>query len=263
MIRTRPVLRLAAVLAVSFAVPHPGAIAADPPATPDAPADLAGELARAKARIAELEAEVAALKAQLASSPAAAPPAVPVQSNPVPVQPDPFASPGSIRAALEADYTKALAETLPSPGDPAATAAFRRELERWIASANRTFRHAVRWNARLVRSEPQGERLLVTLVPVDPASGASLGEEYTASLEPRIARRLPAAARNRTDGEPWVVAGTFVPEIRYRPERMERGIFDNPPLLGPGAEFLWRLEVESMVPDRRERPGEPPAAPTR
>lgn len=264
MIRSRSVPRHAMCLSIAIvllAIPHALArsAVADPPAAADSPADpgedLAEELAKAKARIAELEAEVAALRAQVASGPAA-PPKLPVQT-------DPFESPGSIRSALEADYTKALAEALPAPGDAAAAALFRRELERWVASVNRTFRQAVRWNARLLKAEPQGERLLVTLVPVDPESGISLGEEYTASLDPRIARRLPAAARNRPDGEAWVVTGTFVPEIRFRPERMERGIFDNPPLLGPGAEFLWRIEVESMVPARRGKPGEPTETPTR
>ena len=52
--------------------------------------------------------------------------------------------------------------------------------------------------------------------------------------------------------------------VRFQPGRMQRGDFDNPPLLGPGAEFLWRLEVGSLVPGRREKPAESetPAAPS-
>lgn len=232
---------------------------ADPPAA-TAPAGLADELTKAKARIAELEAEVARLKAQLATPPAAAP-AAPA-SSPV-ADTAPFASPASVRLALEGDYTRSLAERLPAAGDQTAAAIFRRELERWVAGANRSYRHAVRWHGRLVRTQPQGERLAVTLAPVDPVSGDSLGEEFTATLEPRIARRLSDRARTAA-GDPWTLVGTFIPEIRANPDRMERGIFDNPPLLGPGAEFRWRVEVESLVPARREPPAEPatePAAP--
>ena len=173
---------------------------------------------------------------------------------------DPFESPTAIRRGLEGDYTRSLAVRLPATGDQAATAIFRRELERWVAGANRSYRHPVRWYGRLVRTQPQGERLAVTLAPVDPVSGDPLGEEFTVTLEPRIARRLSNPARP-TAGDPWVLAGTFVPEIRANPDRMDRGIFDNPPLLGPGAEFRWRIEVESLVPTRREPAAEPAAPP--
>ena len=228
----------------------------DPPATV-APAGLAEELAKAKARIAELEAEVAALRAQIAGAPP-----VPAAAAPA-ADADPFASPAAIRRALESDYTRSLAERLPAAGDATATAIFRRELERWVAGANRGYRHPVRWNGRLLKSEPSGERLLVTLEPIDPRSGDSLGEAFTVALEPRIARRMAAAARANVNGEPWTVVGTFVPEVRANPDRMERGDFDNPPLLGPGAELFWRLEVDSLVPARREKPAETaaPAAP--
>lgn len=253
---TRHLALHAAIVSMLLTAPIPAVAAPEePPAV--APADPADELAKAKARIAELEAEVARLKSQLATgaspTPASAPAATP------PADADPYASPTTIRRALESDYTSSLAERLPPPGDAAAAAIFRRELERWVAAANRSHRQAVRWHGRLVRTQPQGERLLVTLAPVDPVSGESLGEEFTATLEPRLARRLSNSVRSNAEGEAWTLLGTFIPEIRANPDRMERGVFDNPPLLGPGAEFRWRVDVESLVPARREKPAEPAA----
>lgn len=254
---TRTILAAAswAVCALLLAGPVAAVQSPEPAARDEPAADLAGELARAKARIAELEAEVAALKAQLAAAPSVAPKAPPSATA------DPFAHPSAIRRSLEAEYTDSLAEALPAPGDAAATAIFRRELDRWVASVNRSYRKPVRWNVRVKKTETQGDRLLATLVPLDPASGDPAGDEFTVPIEARIARRVAATARNSSNSDPWVLVGTFVPEVRARPERMSRGDFDTPPLIGPGAELLWRVEVESLVPERREPPA--PAAPSR
>jgi hypothetical protein len=231
--------------------PHPDRIDGDGARPADRTAELEAEIVRLRAEIVRLETELARLKA---------PPANPSAPAAAPADADPFASPQAIRRALERDYTKSLAERLPPTGDAAAGAIFRRELERWVAGANRSYRQAVRWHGRLVRIQPQGDRAVVTLAPVDPVSGDSLGEEFTAVLEPRIARRLSNAGRSSPVGETWALTGVFIPEIGANPARMERGIFDNPPLLGPGAEFRWKVEVESLVPVRREKPA-PPAAP--
>lgn len=254
-----PALASNLALGLALASTPSSAFAADDPPAAATPADQAEELAKAKARIAELEAEVAALKAQLAGGvPAASP-----TSPPSPTGEARFASPAAIFRTLSDDYTTSLAELLPTPGDPAETAIFRRELERWVASVNRTYRHAVRWNCRLARTEAKGEGMVATIEPIDAATGASLGEPCSVALEPRIARRVASAARGRAGDDPWILTGTFVPEVRFQPDRMQRGDFDNPPLLGPGAAFLWRLEVDSLVPGRREKPAEPakPAAP--
>lgn len=238
-------------------------IAADDPPAGNAPADPADELAKAKARIAELEAEVAALKARLAASPSAPVPPTPVQPS-APTGEARFTSPASIFRTMSDEYTRSLAELLPAPGDSAETAIFRRELERWVASVNRSYRHPVRWSGRLVRLEPKGDGMVATMEPIDAATGETLGEAYSVPLEARVARRVAAAARGQPQGETWVLTGTFVPEVRFQPGRMQRGDFDNPPLLGPGAEFLWRLEVGSLVPGRREKPAESetPAVPS-
>jgi len=252
---------LASILALGLALASTpsSAFAADDPPAAAPPVDQAEELAKAKARIAELEAEVAALKAQLAGGASAPSPTAP----PPPTGEARFASPAAIFRTLSDDYTASLAELLPAPGDPAETAIFRRELERWVAGVNRSYRRAVRWNCRLARTEPNGEGMVATIEPMDAATGESLGEPCLVALEPRIARRVASAARGRIGGDPWILTGTFVPEVRFQPGRMQRGDFDNPPLLGPGAEFLWRLEVASLVPGRREGPAEPaaPAAP--
>lgn len=247
------------IISLIIAGTLPAAQAADAPPAGESAADLADELAKARARIAELEAEVAALKARLAGAPpTAAPPPTTAPDA------DPFANPASIRRRLETDYTAQLAEALPAPGDAAAMANFRRELERWVASVNRSYRKPVRWNVRVSRTEPQGDRLRMTLVPLDPASGEPAGDEFIATAESRIARRVAAAARNASGSDPWTLVGTFIPEINARPERMSRGDFDHPPLIGPGAELFWRVEIESLVPERRERPlPVDPAAPSR
>jgi uncharacterized small protein (DUF1192 family) len=225
--------------------------------------ELAEELARAKARIAELEAEVAKLRAELAARTATPPPPA-APATPPPADDDPFASPASIRRTLESDYTRSLAESLPAAGDAGGAAAFRRELERWVAAANRSYRNPVRWSVRTVDREPRGDRLLVTLEPIDPKTGDSLGDAFPVLLESRLARRWASTARTSPSDATWTLVGTFVPEIRANPARMARGDFDNPPLIGPGAELFWRIEAESLTPARRERPAEPaaPAAPT-
>jgi len=253
----RAVLAVAALAAAFLAS---GASAAAP--RDDAPAvaaeDLAKDLAAARARIAELEAEVAALTAALAAAggSVATPAAAPVASAPT----SEFASAGAVRKALEAEYTKALAESLPAPGDAAARARFVTALDRWVATVNRSHRKQVNWTVRVTRAVPHGDRLALTLEPIDPTSGTAIDEAFTIALEPRLARRVQERGRVTPSDQPWTLVGVFVPEIRGNAARMERGIFDQPPLLGPGAEFLYRIEPQSLAPVRRAAPNSTPGA---
>lgn len=165
----------------------------------------------------------------------------------------PHASPRALFKAIVASYQQALENLeVGRPGD-GKRRAYLRKVENWKAAASREFRNQIHWTVRLidVRITANGQRV-ATLVAVDPETDVQLGAPFDVVLSQTLVDRL---ARYGSQGELGALSlrGTLSPEIRLDQAREERGSFDNPPFIGPFAEFLFRVDVTSLQPVREEQ----------
>ncbi len=231
-------------------------------------AQLEKELAEARATIAALEsqrdilsqqltralAEVASLKG------ASGPPAK--ASGDLPL--DPFACPDSMLAETKRRYEREIAIL------PASTAAEKRrrqeELSRWIKGINREVRSQVRWlvaveDARPVREGAVRGDYEAMVAVLDPLTREPLGKPFRTRVPNRYATRIVNEKRFTM----WEATLVFGADLRHVPTRLEAGVFDTPPFVGPEVEFGMSLSWDGLTgfdPDtsRKEKaaPPEPP-----
>jgi hypothetical protein len=257
---------------------------------------LEAELAAAKARIAELEADLAAAKAaqpaQRAVEAPIAPPAQP--SLPVLAEGEPATCIEQLLVTLRADYDTRFGRGLEAaddeakegeerkPARPETPAARQRAIERWITASNRTWRGPVSWTTKLERSERIGEETRATVQVVDD-EGEPLGRPFDIRLDARQTKRFEQLAQRPHPAgagpHHWTLEGLLSPKLVWNAAKIDGGVFDTPPLVGPGIEFRWDFAVDVFVPKKPAEPAgdaerggsggtkdgttAPPAAPTR
>lgn len=215
-------------------------------------------------RIADLEAKLAAaLKGSTTTTPkSGGGPAIPAEEVTVD-ESVPTASPRALFKSLIASYEEATAGLEIGRFLPGGTAGggpdrdrrnYLKRLEAWRTSANREFRAPIKWHVRVIdaRVGPDNQRI-ITLVAVDPVTDVRLGNTFDVVLSQSLADRL-ARYQERGGGEIGVLVlrGTLIPQVRINPDRDVRGTFDNPPFIGPFAEFLYRIDVTSLIHPRDE-----------
>jgi hypothetical protein len=202
------------------------------------------ELAAAKERVARLEKEIADLKARSAGGASAQPDVPPPASVPPPVPADPSIGPGGLLAAMQARY---LADfpTMPDTSSPQKLNLHLRALEGWCARTNRDGVKQQSWTGR-----------------IDPAGFTSNGRtcSFTAlfvngTREFRVPLSLDQGVLSRIrDGSGAPARGDVVfnaivkPRVRVNPDRPSPEAFLHPPMLAPYVEFVFDLDVRSVVP---------------
>jgi hypothetical protein len=174
----------------------------------------------------------------------------------------PGASPRALFRAVRESYDKATANLdMGRPGD-GRRRAFLKKLEGWKSSVDREFRGPITWHVRVIDTRDQdihadrSRELVVTLQAVDPETDVKLGEPFDVPLSRALADRLTRYG-HRGDVGVLVLRGILSPNIRINEERTERGSFDNPPFIGPFAEFGYAIEAHGLKPveeDRKEHP---------
>ncbi|MBL9119894.1 MAG: hypothetical protein JNL80_08270 [Phycisphaerae bacterium] len=251
---------LVALLLVGWLLPSPAAVAAPQTPAPPTPAvdDLARqveslkqELSKAQARISELEAELQSLKSGT-PNPATVAPANPNgqadAGDPAPVESDEktrVASVGDFLTKAQAEYATAFPP--PSPDDrPEPAAARQRSLERFVASMNRGWRQEVRWSVKINKAERLGEGVLLTVQPLND-DGSFRGDPVPMLVEARRVRRLEVVFQKAQPNETFSVRAVFSPRLSVDMARQEPGLFNNPPLVGPGVEFRYDLAVQGIA----------------
>jgi len=212
--------------------------------------DLQRELLQAQDRIQQLEGTISQLQRQAAAprrSSTAGSPAPSLDDEIVSVDESvPNASPRALFKALVASYEATMAGLpIGKPGERDRRA-YLRKLENWRAGVIREFRSPIVWHVRVIdaRLGPDRQRI-VTFLAVDPETDARLGNSFDVVLSQTLVERL-ANFEARGDLGVLVMRGTVFPEIRIDEDRESRGTFDNPPFIGPFAEFLFRIEVASL-----------------
>lgn len=207
-----------------------------------------------KQRIDQLERQIATIRRSGGGRSTTPPPAEPER---VTIDESvPSASPRALHKAIQDSYLEAMKDMETGrPGDTKRRA-YMKKLEGWKASLERQLRGPIVWHVRVVDArmqnvDPDRQReRIVTFVAVDPETDVRLGEQFDVQLSKTLTDRLANYEARSKDGDIGVLVmrGTLSPHIRINQERLERGSFDNPPFIGPFAEFQFAVDVKSLMP---------------
>ncbi len=215
--------------------------------------ELTKELDAARQRIAELERETARLRRQLRSlrGGETAPDAPEDEEEllrPVSVdESDPAASPNSLLTVLMDSYDAALADLEVGAPQSPERAQYLRTLREWRDQVQRDHRRtAIEWHVRVLESMPSGRGLALRVIVIDPVNGAQLGSPFSLLLPRNMARRYELLSAHM-DEDVFLVRGMMAPNININETRTAPGPFNNPPFIGPFAEFNFDIEVRSIA----------------
>ena len=206
---------------------------------------VTSELQAAQDRIAELEAQLVALERALA---AARGETIedPSSDETTIDESEPSASPRALYRALQKDYQQALQDLEPGQVGDRDRTNYMRVLNRWRAGAARQFRAQVQWHVQVEEEFATRSGYDLRLRAVDPVTHVPLGAPFSVSLARTLARHYETLRDNRQI-DTYVLRGTLQPQITVNPQRPEAGPFDNPPLIGPFAEFGFTVEPRSLA----------------
>jgi hypothetical protein len=229
--------------------------------------DLEADLKAAHDRNSELEEQIRDLKAEIvqlrrtASSGASTLP--PLEEEKVTIDESiPEASPRALMKALKGSYDDALGDLDKGAAGSRERNVYVSQVDKWANRVNREYRKQIIWAVRVSDATigPRGADLMVQAV--DPETDALLGPEFPVRVTNKtIARRLQELlqARQLIDGK-FEMKGALSPEVRMNVNREAAGTFDNPPLIGPFAEFRMTVDVTSIRPFEEvqaEKPNQP------
>lgn len=213
--------------------------------------ELKRELEAARARIEALEREVETLREAMRQHGVSegGRRTTPTEPEPEKVSIDesePLASPRALLKALKENYAEAMEELeMGAPGDRERTI-YLRNVERWRGRANAEYRGRIQWHVLVEDVASAREGYLFKLRAVDPKFDTKLGDPFEVFLPRNKARRLeqsPELAEGKL-----VLRGSLRPDIRLNPEREASGVFDNPKLIGPFAEYVYLIDVTNLLP---------------
>ena len=216
------------------------------------------ELEAAENRIAMLEQELARLSRRVGSRPPASQPAperVSIDES------QPNASPRALFKALKESYAEATLDL--EIGNPAtlsgrrAHTTYMRAVENWNKRIHREFKSPVVWTVRVIPLTHQlDETGALRVTAIDPETEVALGEPFSVQLNRATRHKLSQLAQ-RAELDVLVLRGTLIPWVAVNPDREVVGPFNNPPLIGPYAEFGFTVEASSL-----NLPQEEPQRPT-
>ncbi|MHC5113465.1 MAG: hypothetical protein ACYTGP_03440 [Planctomycetota bacterium] len=218
------------------------------------------ELEALREEIAKLRAENANLRKQLATVLQAAPAGTP--SKPAPVTVDESradASPRGLFNAIVRGYNEVTADLfMGNNEDDPARVVYERKVDRWVRRANREFKTPIEWHVRIDDpTDPLPHPLMLRLVAVDPVTDVRLGDPFEVAVTRSLMSRLREMEKRRELGGVLVLRGVLRPMVRFNRNRLDQGPFNNPPFIGPFAEFSFGVDATSLAPPpKHEEDGE-------
>ncbi len=228
------------------------------------------ELATAQRQVQALERENADLRSRLTAAmqrlgidPAAdAAPKSAAQPR-AEIPEDPMLSPASLMAELRRQYFEAFPDPLPEGAEQ--RAAQLAAIEQWTRKAARELRGRPTWIVRFtdLTERPDG-RFEAKMQVVEESSGLPIGDAFVTEIPRAYVSRVREAEFDR-----WKLTLGFDAAPKFNGERLDPGIFNSPPFIGPGAEFGFTLNwrglsgVRPEAPEPAEPSGVQPATPGR
>jgi hypothetical protein len=212
--------------------------------------DMRRELDAARTRIADLERELQALMRRVggttgSSSTTTQPQRVSIDES------VPNASPRALLQATRESYAEATSDfeigDFDSPTGRRQRAAYLRAVESWARRIQREMRSSVVWHIRMLpMAEQGGEEPGLRVRAIDPETDVELGDPFTIRLNSAIRRKL-TTLEQRGPIDVLVLKGVLMPRVIVNQDRMDPGPFDNPPLVGPFAEFQFIVTANSLT----------------
>ena len=123
---------------------------------------------------------------------------------------------------------------------------YMRELSAWAAlqdDSSSAISGAVRWTCAVEWVTPIGDGLKLRLAVLDLEKGALATQRR---IDVRVRGDLAERVRTDADQAVWLLEGYVTSKIRVNPERLEAGYFDDPPFVGPMAEYVPTFDVVDM-----------------
>ena len=223
-----------------------------------------------KARVQQLEAELDAARAQLEQlTQANADLATQVRElrrtarpvQPADVQPQqepeiqvsidesiPNASPRALLNAVAESYDRSMEDFADlATADDKERIRGMRALQKWAASVNRDLKSQIEWHVLPDDLSQLEDSDVLRVNAIDPKTGAILGDPFNITLTEAQVARLHRALQ-RQPREVLVLRGVLTPHISINEQRPTEGPFNNPPFIGPFAEFAYGVEVNSLNP---------------
>jgi len=234
-------------------------------------AELETELAESRRRIARLEDLVRSLRRELAEvdvtnghtgEPSDSGPAQESDStittkdadSAAPIPDDPYAAPDALHRRLRREFANEFAAE--PPAEDRALQRYVADLRRWARIASQTHRAPVDWLVRIIdrptTDDPAAPRV-ATFQVIERETGRTIGEPFTLTLAPRETARLDEHAEQKL----WILSGVLAAAPSINPDRPDKGLFDNPPLLGPYVEFGYDFSVRALRPAERTADASP------
>ena len=148
------------------------------------------------------------------------------------------------QAAVEAGEIPASEEL----GDEAARIRHRRATEKWILDRNRQYKTRTTWPVVIEEIRPiDRDTGLAVLRGVSPESNSPAGESFEVRFPTKMTPRLQREMSNQgADTPPVQLDVIFVPNLRLRPDLMERGPFHDDSFIGPMIEMDWELSFKNL-----------------
>mgnify|MGYP006281215079 CR=1 FL=1 len=213
--------------------------------------DLQRELEAAREEVRRLQALVTSLEKRLAAEDLERPERDGADQKTQPtLEEGPHDSPRALLREAARQYRETLSGM--EQGDSADSAqrtAYLRALRQWTARFNREMRGQVRWPVQIVRNVRRVDRdYIVEMQMADPKTGATIGDAFRALVPRSVADRLAEREREMNlMEEAFLLHGTLIPNVQVNPDRATKGAFNNPPLIGPYAEFGFAVEARALT----------------
>lgn len=217
--------------------------------------DLQRELDAARTRIADMERELQALMRRLGETVGSPPTTTTPQEQVTVDESVPNASPRALLRAVRESYADATEDLemgdFESSAGSRQRAAYLRAVESWAKRIQREMRSSVVWCVETL--EDQGDEAGLRVTAIDPETKVVLGDPFTIRLSGAVRHKLDTLLRRGRRTE-LILKGVLVPEVTVNPNRIEAGAFDNPPLIGPFAEFNFVVTANSLTPPAKQAP---------
>jgi FtsZ-binding cell division protein ZapB len=208
---------------------------------------LQRELKSYQDRIKVLDQQVAALQKARVSTTQAAPEPEKVTVD----ESKPDASPRALFNALVVSYQQHLGpHEIGAPGE-SKRRGYIRKVEQWKGLVDREFKKQITWHVRRADSEPVRIGRPLLLVAVDPVTDVRLGNSFEVVPHRLMAERL-SKLEQRGELGVMVLRGTLAPAIIVAETRDTAGPIDNPPFIGPFAEFVFNVTPQSLLPVKED-----------
>lgn len=200
-------------------------------------------------------AQIKDLKSQLAARPE------PVQQDPEPTEPETIAAPPA-QAPIPMDHLASPASLLRAlshayevrfPNPALETEQDRRRFEtrvrKWTQDVAKTMRGQTKWRVLLTDITPRrrGRETQAMMTVLDPASGLAIGSPFLVEVPSRMALKLGSEKEQVFD-----LTLMLVPAPIVNPKRIDRGVFEWPPFVGPMVDFAFDMDWLGL---RRYEPG--------